>query len=281
MWSSSRPVCKAGTGWAALWLATTLAGEATAWHDNPDQPQITDQNAYTLPAGQHKLGVLGVDYGIVDEFQIGTSFLAWSLLIPNATAEWRFAETSKFAFSGAVGAAYASTRPYTIAFEDWPVADLGIFPFELIGTFRMHQDWTWSVGAQFTTVLLSGEYDKNDFEGAAAVSNLQGHSTIEWRVNRRAALLLHGRYLVFQTVRAGATVTLEPDEYTTITASAAGESDLLNFPHAYQIIPAVQLSWDTVNLRLGVGYGNIIIPAINFVLPKRSLVPQLDLYWRF
>jgi len=270
-----------GAAVGPLVALTSLTGSAWAWHDDPEHPQITDQNAYTVPAGMHKLGPFGVEYGLTDEWQLGTSFVAWSFLIPNALVEWRFTETSRFAFSAALGAAYASTRPYTVVFDDWLIADLAIFPAELVGTFRMHEDWTWSVGAQFTAVFLAGNYNEDDFEGVAAVSNLQAHTTVEWRINRRAALLLHGRYLVFQTARAGATVTLEPDEYTTITASAAGETDLFNFPHAYQIVPAVHLSWETFNLRIGVGYGNNIIPAINFVLPTRSVVPQLDLYWRF
>ena len=44
---------------------------------------------------------------------------------------------------------------------------------------------------------------------------------------------------------------------------------------------SVVFSWKVFNLRLGVGYGNYSIPGINLVLPKKTLIPDLDFYFRF
>ena len=55
----------------------------------------------------------------------------------------------------------------------------------------------------------------------------------------------------------------------------------LDFPNAFQIVPSIQFSWETFNLRLGLGHGNIVVPTVNFVLPERTLVPDFAMYWRF
>jgi hypothetical protein len=229
----------------------------------------------------HKIGMFSVEYGIADGLQMITWPFWWHVLAPSGGLEWRFINTPIYAMSLSATGLYVSSRPLQLIFDTLPTADLGIIPADLIGTWRLGEDWTLSFGNELTTVILSGDYDEDAFQGTAAVTNLQSHATVEWRVSRVVALQIHGRYLVFQTVRANTQVTVEPDDFTTITAAAAGKTDALDFPHAYQIVPGVHLSWETFNLTAGLGYGNFVIPAVNFVLPNRGVVPRLDIYWRF
>lgn len=259
----------------------TASRPAAGYHDDASKPQSTDRSAYTVPQGMHKIGLFSIEYGLADGLELITWPVWWQLLSPNAGLEWRFVNTGKFAMSAALSGQYLSTRPWTAFFPDWQPADIGIIPLELLGSWRFHPSWTWSFGGLLTAVTLSGSFEEEAFQGAAAVTNLQAHTTFEWRLGRVVALQLHGRYLVFQTTKASAQLDLHPDEYTTIRAAAGGKTNVLDFPKAFQLVPGAHFSWETFNLRLGLGFGNYVVPAINFVLPNRSLVPELDLYWRF
>lgn len=158
---------------------------------------------------------------------------------------------------------------------------MAIIPVDLTGTFVLHDRWSLSFGSTFTGDYLSGTFDEDDFAGAAAVSNLQLHTTLEWRMSRLVAMQLHARYSVFQTTGAAVEAEVMPDDFTTIRAVAIAESDIFDFLHAFQVVPRFHFPWHKFNLAAGVGYGNPVIPFVNFVLPTRGLVPELDLYWRF
>lgn len=267
---------------SVLGLAVILmVGEARADHDDPAGPQLTDDTAYTVPEGQLKVGLLTLEYGITDSVQVGTLPLLDLALFPNALVEWRFANESWGAVSVTAGVAYLHTRLLAAFVDDLPLADIFVAPIDLVGTFPVHDDWSVSVGSAFTGNYLSGTFDDDDFAGAASVSNLQLHSTIEWRMSSLVAMQLHARYLVFQSTGAAAEAEFMPDDFTTVRAAAVAESDVLDFPHAFLVTPRFHFSWRKFNLAAGVGYGNPIIPFVNFVLPDRAVVPELDFYWRW
>ena len=269
---------------AALALALTVGWpcEADAYFgEDPEHPQVTDRSAYTVPKGMHKISHFSVEYGMIDQLQMVTYPFWWQLFAPNAGLEWQFVRQERWSMSLGVQGMYLSTRPFRWFFPDLPVADAGIIPIDLAASVRLHDDWSMHMGSLLTFVIVSGRLDEDDLQGAAALSNLQQHLTIEWRLSRVIALLLHGRYQVAQQTKAAADAELQLDEFTTIRAAALAESDVLDFPHAFHVVPSIQFSWETFNLRLGLGYGNIVIPTVNFVLPERTLVPDFAMYWRF
>jgi hypothetical protein len=268
---------------ALVLLLAALSVDAHAYNDDDDKPQLTDRTAYTVPKGMHKIGVFSVEYGLTDDLQMITWQFWWHILAPNGGLEWRFIKTPLYSMSASITGLYVTTRPLTLIFEDLPIADLGIVPVDLIGTWRLGKESNWSLtwGNELTPVFLAGTFDDEAFQGAVNLTNLQSHATLEWRVSRVVALQLHGRYLVFQNARAATEIETKPDDFTTIRAGAVVKSDIFDFPHAFQLVPQVHLSWETFNLVLGLGYGNYIIPAINFYLPTRGVVPKIDLYWRF
>ena len=155
-----------------------------------------------------------------------------------------------------------------------------ILPVELVASWRKG-DWTLSPGAIFTKIAVSGEYDEDQFEGAVAVTNLQLYFTTEWRVSDSIALLLHLRWLAYQDTSAAGTLTLNPDPYTEVEVISDGSSDLLDYHRAASAVASIAFSWEVFNLRLGLGYGNYSIPLLNFVVPHKTPIPELDLYWRW
>jgi hypothetical protein len=152
---------------------------------------------------------------------------------------------------------------------------LTVVPFDLVGSWRINDRWSVSPGLVYTAVTLKGSYDPAELEGAAAVSNLQLVSTLEWRVSTVTAFVLHGRYLAFQNASGRVSSTLHPDKFTTVDLRAVASTDALDFPFAFSLVPSAVFSWDVFNLRLGLGYGNLSVPGVNLVLPNKTLIPDL------
>jgi hypothetical protein len=104
----------------------------------------------------------------------------------------------------------------------------------------------------------------------------------EFRASRSLALVLTGRYQVFQVIDGNTTFTTRPDDYTSVEVVAAARDDsTVNFRNAFSIVPALAWSWNTFNLRAGIGYGNFNVPGVNFMIERRTPIPQFDLFWTF
>ena len=124
--------------------------------------------------------------------------------------------------------------------------------------------------------------DDEALKGAAAVSNLQFVSTFQVNWTKTAAILLRVRYLAHQwQPSASAVYVLHPDDYTTVEVHGAAELEAFDVKNAYSIVPGMAFSWKTFNLRAGLGYGNFNVGGVNFVFPRKTIVPELDMYWRW
>ena len=264
-----------------LALALLTAAEASGYHS--EKERVTDQTAYTLQAKRLRLGLFKFQYGVWDPLTVGTYTLPWVVRTANLHVKGRLYFDDPWAVSMHVGG-YRLDVSKLKAFEDEPGdAIITIGTFEPTVSYRFDSRFSLSASVPYTDVRAEGSVNTEAFDGAlsGAVDNLQVTSTFEWRVSRVTALILHARYLVFQRVFADGSVTLRPDDYTTVVVDADAESDALDFAGAWSVVPSVFFSWSSFNLRLGVGYGNWSIPPINFVLPKKIPIPELELFWVF
>jgi hypothetical protein len=263
----------------AFLLATTaLLLPAAAHADHTEEERIIDQTAYTLPKGRFQLGIFRQEWGPIDRLTVGTYALPWLLRFANAHLKWRIIGNDPVSIAASIGAFRFAPNALKKETGD---AVLTIVPFDLVGSWRIDDRWTLSPGFVYTVVTLKGSYDPAQLEGVAAVSNLQLVTTLEYRLTTVTAFVLHGRYLVFQNADGRASSTLHPDRFTTVELQAVASTNALDFPFAFSVVPSVVFSWKVFNLRLGAGYGNYSIPAINLVLPRKTLVPDLDFYFRF
>jgi len=252
----------------------------TARADHTTDSRMTDDTAYTLPKGKHRIGLLDLDWGARDDIMLSSYHPYFTIAFVNGGAKWRPYQGEHFAIALRAHAFYLSSAVVETVIEGANF-DIVVVPAEVIASVRFNDTFTASAGGVMTGVHVEGSFDQNDFQGAAAVTNLQTHATIEARLNQRTALVLHGRYMVFQTTNAKARVTLRPDDFTTIEAGAAGTTDALDFPNVFSVLPAVHFSWPMFNLRVGLGYGSLNIPGVNIMLPARIPLPELDMYWVF
>jgi hypothetical protein len=262
---------------AALTASVVLvARDGHAYHEG-DQ-RIVDGTAYTLKRGTFDLGLFKQMWGPWDRLTLGTYLVPWVLRFANLDLKWRFYGGDPLSLSARIG--FTRFVPKDVA-SGAGSAELGIVPFELLGSWRFDDRWTLSAGALYTVVTLKGSYDPAKLEGLAAVTNLQVLANLEYRLTRVTAFVLAGRYLAFQNAGGRASATLTPDAYTTIELESVANTSALDFPHAFSIVPSVVFSWKTFNLRLGLGYGNYSVPMVNLVLPNKTVVPDFDLYWVF
>jgi hypothetical protein len=269
-------VVKRALALSSVLAATSFAPLASA-HHTPEQ-RITDDTAYTLPKGTLRLGLWKQQWGPWDRLTLGTYLLPWVLRFANAHLKWRFYGSDPLAFSASIGA----TRfvPKDLA-EGAGTAQLVIVPVELLGSYRFDDRWTGTLGGTYTAVTLKGTYDPAELEGMAAVNNLQLLASAELRLTRVTAFVLTARYLAFQNTNGRLSTTLRPDPYTTVELQSVASTNALDFPFAFSVVPSVVFSWSTFNLRFGLGYGNYTVPMLNLVLPQKTVVPDLDLYWVF
>jgi hypothetical protein len=250
-----------------------------AEHDQ--ESKISDETAYTLRDGEWRVGLWKAEYGILDSLDLSTYIWPWFLGLAHLHAKWEFWSNESWSFALRAGFFFVDLTRFEALREQTSDAHLFVAPFEGLLSYRFDDDWSLGGGLVFTKVAVRGSFDAEEFHGTAAVTNLQLHSTLEWRLSKVTALLLHLRWLAYQTVSSSTRAVWRPDDATTVELIGRIESDGLDVQNAWSTLLAVHFSWEVFNLRLGVGYGNYSIPGLNFVIPTKTPIPEIDLYWRW
>ena len=119
---------------------------------------------------------------------------------------------------------------------------------------------------------------------AAAGDSTQLYGAFEWRLGKHIAVVGALRVLTSQTLTTTVDETHRLDPYTTlhVAARAGGDvSDAEAFKGAAALSGALHGSWGGWNGRAGLSVGNVILPAVNVVLPVKFPMPDFDLYYRF
>lgn len=272
-----------GKGVASVLVAAAVSlfglSDAAAYHTKDDRP--TDGTAYTKKRGTLRAGLWKAEASIFDEVTVGTLTLPWLLVVVSGHAKYKFFDEDPLALSAGLAFRYLDLARFG-GLEDKDIdAKLLVVPFEVFGSYRFDDEWTLSPGVTYTTTSVFGSYDPAAFRGTATTSNLQLIANLTWTLSDVVALNLEGRYLVLQKAAIGAKSTLHPDDFTTVEVQATARTDALDYPNAFSLLPSIHLSFENFNLRAGLGYGNFNVPGLNFMVPERSLVPELDIYGVF
>ena len=270
---------------AALTLALftghlVSASPARARHS--EKLRITKDTAYNLPAGEIRVGMWEVYYGIIDELMVSTVHFPNLIRLYNANLKWRIWQSDPWAVSASLGVWRLDFQQPPFNLET-PLV-LTLVPFETVGSYRFNHTWTLSSGFIFTNVSAQGsdgDASEDALNGAAAVDNAQYTLTLEWRWSEVTALVFSYRHLLYQGVTGKVDAEMNVDEYTTVKFVAGLDSDVAEFGGASSVVSSFVWSWDSFNLRVGLGWGNWSIPGINFVIPEAIPCPDLDMYWIF
>lgn len=271
----------AATALAAAALAALAPANARAYHD--EKNHVVENTAFTLRDDAIRLGLWKGQYGLWGSLMFGTYWAPWLLKVANLHLKWMYWREGPVALAAQAGIYHLDTKSFEKLDEDAGSAVLNVIPLELFGSYRFDEPYWAHASVVYTLVSLEGQLGDEALGGAgkSALDNLQLTATFEWRVTRVTALLLQARYLVFQRAGLSAEATAMADDYTTVKVHGGATTDALDFPHLFSIVPAAAWSWNTFNLRVGLGYGNFNVPGVNFMIPVRFVVPELDLYWVF
>ncbi len=277
----------------ALLALPLVAAPAAAEHS--DKERLLEDTAYTLQPGEWKVGIWKLQYGVqgveaLNGLTLSTYTFPWFvsaiataasdkvILLPNLHAKYEWKLNDAWSVAPSIG----YTRVELGQFSEGQEGNaIGIVPLEITGSWRFSDAWTFSSGLLYSKIFGSGSLSGDLFGGAAALSNLQWISNVEWRLSDFTALTLSMRVLAFQDVEASANSTItSEDGYTTYEVHANASTDVLDFKDATSLVPGVVWAWDVFALRLGASLRSWNVPLVNIVTPV-PFFPEFDLYWRF
>lgn len=261
---------------ARLALVALIALPAATYARHDEGP-IIENSAHTLRGRELLLGPFEFGYGLGETLQIGTYTLFWALKAPNANFKWRFYETKDWAFAVRLGALYVDLTPYVD--NDFKLL---VVPFEAIASWRPG-DWVLSAAFESVRVQADGSYDSegSDLEGLGIATTVMFELSAEWRRSPTFAWVVEGRALVAERVEGEASTTYEITPDLSVEVYGDGEAQFERGRKANVTVSGFW-SWDSFNLKLGLGTGHYNLPFVNFFTDERvSLFPELDLFWRF
>ncbi len=263
---------------ASVGLAHLLyACPVFAYHT--EQQRWTNNTAYTHGGGGVKLGLWDSAVGIIDRLDLSTYVLPWVFNVVNLGAKYEYRASESFSLSAK--ASVFTLDVQTLISKSPPITVTAI-PAELAASYRIDEAFTLSLLSVYTSVRVKGSLQEDSLKGAAAISNLQLVGTLEYRASNVTAFQLTTRYVAHQwQPSASGGYVMHPDDYTTVEVYGAAVVDALEIQRAFSIVPSVVWSWKHFNLQLGLGYGNMQIGGINFVMPSKFVVPEFDMFWRW
>lgn len=265
-----------------LLAACLISAPAAAWHE-PNRP-VTEYSAATLNGGEWRLylGTL-LEYGVVDNLEIGTMPLLLVARVPNVFAKWTFvpAEGFSMALSGGV----VTTNPNYFG-DLLPDVQVYVIPVGLFASWRLPGgDIGLHGGLHYTRVGTSGSGSLGeafDVEADVQGSSLKLAPVLELRTSRSFAWVIEGSLSLSQSAAAAfATSFTSADGRTTVEVFGDGSIDDQGGKWLGNASVSAYWSWETFNLRLGVGYGYAELPVLGVFLDQLTVLPKFNAYWRF
>jgi hypothetical protein len=264
-------------------LAATLAlsfvpRNARAYFEGDEH--LLDYTAYTLRRNEFRLGIQELQFGPWAWMTVGTDMLPYvarlylPTVIPNAHVKLSY-EAPRYAIA-ARGALY-----YAIFSEDiggGQDASAFLAPVSLLGSLVLND--RWSLHGETTYIFVNAASNVNvgslEMQGTAVTRAVQLGAMVEMRATRWLALTLRGRWQPWVSpVQVNATT--RPDSLTTATV----QGEVVPTRDAWMTMFSTEFSWETLNLRLGVGYGFWFVPALDVALAYEGVVADGDLAFRF
>jgi hypothetical protein len=270
---------------AAIVASGTLAAAAAPAH--ADRGEITEQSPYTLEPGELQVGVGEVAMGLfghalLRRVQVGTYPLFWLPLAAGAGTYnvhgkcelWRDPRLSLALSAGQLLVDFEPIVDQDVTFRITPVE--GWAGVKLSDRVRL------TSGLVYTNVELRGGTAAGGIDslgGALGNSNLQWRATAQVGVTEHLTAVFIGRVLAWQKQHGEVTVE-DGNDQGTVSNTTEAEGDLFDLGHAWSAGASLHWAWEHFNLRLGVEYGKVSVPTINFVLPTMTVMPEIGLYWR-
>ncbi len=281
----------------------SLTALAQDRHELPGDPRHqTDISAFTIDHKQWRIGLASLDYGLLENTQIGTNTLMWAFGT-NARAKVTAIETERLAFSFQASTVSVHQRWLDVITqaasgddERASSAALRVTPMSWRGSWSISPKWSVHLGNTWVLGRLSGELTGEQISGLIGavtggsiddnITDAMGASTMyagtvgrftlaqsnlsaEWRRNQRSSLIFQSNSSLWISGMVIGTVGTASENGEVAAGGAA------TFEQVLETLPsAASLSWqwrfDTLHLRLGI--------PLNPVNPF-SYTQAITLYW--
>jgi len=247
----------------------------------PQNPYAqVDFTAYTLEWGETKLGIAGIHFGLAPRVQIGSQPVLNLVGLYNGTAKFNAVRAGPLELA-------LSYQGYYMPLGEFEGAYHGA---GALTSMRLTVPWTLHIGAQYGQIELDGipdrppaimqSYIDTDLMSAYATQlveqgvdphvEAQGvllKVTTDLRFNRRDSIVLQGQSFTWGRVDAdlGSDVSgLASEVLGQIVPGASGANfsaeQQFSLTEAYVLTVSYQMSWEKMDLRMGLGVADNPIP---------------------
>ena len=266
-----------------------------AWRQAPIDPAYeSDFSAYTIGKKRVRTGLMNLDYGVLDNLQVGTAPVLDLLRVYNLHGKVTAIQTQRvdlsFEATGMFWDGSWGADQESLAITAWPLMATG--SWMISERFSLHLGYRWDnldvtgnfdsedlvrgissvLGIDLGDELYESLEDKGSFYGGGRLTLGQSRLALDCRLNRRDSLILQvWRYNTLNArIDAGAAV----DEGVEAGAAVHIQQPLEGVFAATSSI-AYQLTLPRIRLRVGIPISG---PD---ALPTMWLPQAFELYWLF
>jgi hypothetical protein len=267
-------------------ILAVLASSTAARAYQQKGHERVDYTAYTLRPWEPSVGPFKAELGMPGGLMVGTYLPTWAagpllgVTVPTGFVKVRDPFDGPVAFSARGTVVYfdGASLAAEATENKGSKAGLLVAPIEGAVSARFNRWFTQSVLFTYVYVFAGGSNASDaSIRGAAGVSNFSISTLLEGRLTRVVAVTLLLRMLAHQ---GNAHFTAHFSQGTTTV-----DADLGARPREQEFvacaIPGVALSWEHVNVHLGLGYGTWWLPIVELPLTTPQIIPELNFYVRF
>lgn len=304
----------------AFWLLIVSSASMAAEEPATDQDHRNKQHrfslvepfsAHTLAAGEFKLGLINVDYGILDRWMIGTDFLADAVGAPNIKTKLAIYQGLHHNFGIGLRAAYLDRETILWGgvkdlFEELEARVFSpsvSWTVSLSSRLSLHSHWGGGFGRirarlsekgkrrLWESKHPDGDYesrrtDQPDSDDDTAGNQEKTSSSSITDFNRRALLYSSVAGMLADIFQITGEFAREGGNKILLT-NRIERSQIEDLKAtSFRLTGAQQWIWDNFQIRLGIGLQYVVVNGVDLdgeKIDETGVLPasDIDFYWRF
>jgi hypothetical protein len=247
----------------------------------PSEGQPLSATGYLLPQGDVELGIFFMGVGVTDWLTVGLMPAPWVIAPILGGVSINLSVKGGIPIGRFVNLAL-EVNPLWLNIDTEDTSTHGVvLPFNLAASVHPAPRQSYSLGFRYVAVegVNNSEVESQEIAGTALTRMMQVIAQAQYQLTGAVALYVQGALQVWeQELQVDGEDQL--DDQTTVEVDGAASST--NNSRPWNAVVGAHFHWSSVNLRLGVGYGNFFVPRIGLAARLYTgVVPDFDFYVRF
>jgi hypothetical protein len=248
---------------------------------HPSDGRSINGTGYTLPQGEIELGPFFMGVGIFDWLTVGTMPAPWIVapILGGYSVNLSFKggiPIGRYVNLGLeIDPLYLNIDTTDTVTQGW------IVPVNLAGSLHPDTRQSYTLGMRYVAVegVNDSKVDNQEIAGTALTRALQVNAQAQYQLTGAVAIYVQGALQVWEQ-QLQVSGNSQVDDSTSVEVN--GEASSTNHARPWYAVVGTHLRFGVVNLRLGVGYGNIFVPRLGMSSRLyQGVVPDFDFYVRF